>query len=110
MIIPAMMCFVWFAMVGGTAIDLELSGVAEGCHRRDRDRKARLEHRALAEGVRDDLQAPALLDEQALEKVLNRYELGGADVRPWRLAVVYGATIRDRGTGSTMVRAGRSVR
>jgi hypothetical protein len=43
-----------------------------------------LEHRALAEGVRDDLQAPALLDEQALEKVRNRYELGGADARPWR--------------------------
>lgn len=30
MIIPALMCFVWFAMVGGTAIDLELSGVADG--------------------------------------------------------------------------------
>lgn len=30
MIIPSMMCFVWFAFVGGTAIDLELSGVAEG--------------------------------------------------------------------------------
>ncbi|MEP0961007.1 MAG: BCCT family transporter [Roseobacter sp.] len=30
MIIPALMCFVWFALVGGTAIDLELSGVADG--------------------------------------------------------------------------------
>lgn len=30
LIIPAVMCFVWFAMVGGTAIDLELSGVAKG--------------------------------------------------------------------------------
>ncbi len=30
MIIPAVMCFVWFALVGGTAIDLELSGVANG--------------------------------------------------------------------------------
>ncbi len=30
MIIPAVMCFVWFAIVGGTAIDLELSGVADG--------------------------------------------------------------------------------
>lgn len=30
MIIPATMCFVWFSLVGGTAIDLELSGVAEG--------------------------------------------------------------------------------
>lgn len=30
LIIPAVMCFVWFAMVGGTAIDLELSGVADG--------------------------------------------------------------------------------
>ncbi len=29
-IIPAFMCFVWFAFVGGTAIDLELSGVAQG--------------------------------------------------------------------------------
>ncbi|MCR9060476.1 MAG: BCCT family transporter [Rhodobacteraceae bacterium] len=29
MIIPAIMCFVWFALVGGTAIDLELSGVAD---------------------------------------------------------------------------------
>ena len=30
LIIPAIMCFVWFALVGGTAIDLELSGVANG--------------------------------------------------------------------------------
>ncbi|MFK7867771.1 MAG: BCCT family transporter [Roseobacter sp.] len=30
MIIPAVMCFVWFALVGGTAIDLELQGVADG--------------------------------------------------------------------------------
>jgi choline/carnitine/betaine transport len=30
MIIPAIMCFTWFALVGGTAIDLELSGVANG--------------------------------------------------------------------------------
>jgi choline/glycine/proline betaine transport protein len=30
MIIPAVMCFVWFALVGGTAIDLELTGVAKG--------------------------------------------------------------------------------
>ena len=30
MIIPSVMCFVWFAFVGGTAIDLELSGAAEG--------------------------------------------------------------------------------
>ena len=29
-VIPATMCFVWFAIVGGTAIDLELSGVADG--------------------------------------------------------------------------------
>ena len=27
---PAMMCFIWFALLGGTAIDLELSGVAQG--------------------------------------------------------------------------------
>jgi len=30
LIIPAVMCFVWFALVGGTAIDLELSGIAAG--------------------------------------------------------------------------------
>ena len=29
-IIPAIMCFVWFALVGGTAIDLELTGKAAG--------------------------------------------------------------------------------
>ena len=27
---PSLMCFIWFALLGGTAIDLELSGVAEG--------------------------------------------------------------------------------
>ncbi|MEO1733343.1 MAG: BCCT family transporter, partial [Pseudomonadota bacterium] len=30
LVIPSLMCFVWFAMVGGTAIDLELSGEAAG--------------------------------------------------------------------------------
>lgn len=30
MIVPAIMCFVWFALVGGTAIDLELTGRAAG--------------------------------------------------------------------------------
>jgi choline/carnitine/betaine transport len=30
MIVPALMCFIWFAIVGGTAIDLELSGEAAG--------------------------------------------------------------------------------
>jgi choline-glycine betaine transporter len=29
MIVPSIMCFVWFALVGGTAIELELSGAAE---------------------------------------------------------------------------------
>jgi choline/glycine/proline betaine transport protein len=29
-IVPSVMCFVWFALVGGTAIDLELSGQAQG--------------------------------------------------------------------------------
>jgi choline-glycine betaine transporter len=28
MIIPSIMCFIWFAFIGGTAIDLELSGAA----------------------------------------------------------------------------------
>ena len=30
MIIPSLVCLVWFAFIGGTAIDLELSGVADG--------------------------------------------------------------------------------
>ena len=30
MIVPSIMCFVWFALVGGTAIDLELTGKAQG--------------------------------------------------------------------------------
>lgn len=30
LIVPAIMCFIWFALVGGTAIDLELSGKAAG--------------------------------------------------------------------------------
>ena len=29
-IVPALMCFIWFAIVGGTAIDLELNGNADG--------------------------------------------------------------------------------
>ena len=29
-LVPSLMCFFWMAMVGGTAIDLELSGVAQG--------------------------------------------------------------------------------
>ncbi|MEL7317254.1 MAG: BCCT family transporter [Pseudomonadota bacterium] len=28
--VPSLMCFIWMALVGGTAIDLELSGVAQG--------------------------------------------------------------------------------
>ncbi|MDX8353537.1 BCCT family transporter [Cognatiyoonia sp. IB215182] len=30
MIVPALMCFVWFAWAGGTAVDLELNGDANG--------------------------------------------------------------------------------
>ncbi|WP_271076963.1 BCCT family transporter [Aurantiacibacter sp. MUD61] len=30
LLVPSMMCFVWMALVGGTAIDLELSGAADG--------------------------------------------------------------------------------
>jgi choline-glycine betaine transporter len=30
MMVPGLMCFIWFAFVGGTAIDLELSGEAAG--------------------------------------------------------------------------------
>lgn len=29
-LVPSLMCFVWMALAGGTAIDLELSGVAQG--------------------------------------------------------------------------------
>jgi choline/carnitine/betaine transport len=29
-LLPALMCFAWFCIVGGTALDLELSGVAQG--------------------------------------------------------------------------------
>lgn len=29
-LVPSLMCFIWMALVGGTAIDLELSGAAEG--------------------------------------------------------------------------------
>ena len=29
-LVPSLMCFVWMTIVGGTAIDLELSGVAQG--------------------------------------------------------------------------------
>jgi choline/carnitine/betaine transport len=30
MLVPSLMCFAWFAIIGGTAIDLELNGVAQG--------------------------------------------------------------------------------
>lgn len=30
LVIPSVMCFIWFALVGGTAIDLELTGKAQG--------------------------------------------------------------------------------
>ncbi len=30
LIVPAIMCFVWFSFAGGTAIDMELNGVANG--------------------------------------------------------------------------------
>lgn len=29
-LVPSLMCFIWMAVIGGTAIDLELSGVAQG--------------------------------------------------------------------------------
>ena len=48
----------------------------------DHGAEHQLEHGLLAEGVGDDLQAPALLDEQTLEEVRNRYEDLGAEVRP----------------------------
>ena len=42
-LVPSLMCFIWMAIVGGTAIDLELSGVAEG--------------KILATGISDQLYA-----------------------------------------------------
>lgn len=30
LLVPSLMCFVWMTLVGGTAIDLELSGIADG--------------------------------------------------------------------------------
>ena len=30
MVVPSLTCLTWFALVGGTAIDLELSGIANG--------------------------------------------------------------------------------
>lgn len=30
MVIPSLMCFIWFTWAGGTAVDLELSGIAQG--------------------------------------------------------------------------------
>ncbi len=30
MIVPTLMCLTWFALVGGTAVDLELTGIAKG--------------------------------------------------------------------------------
>ena len=45
---------------------------------------------------------PALnLAVHPLERIRNRYEMGGADVRLGSQVPAYGATIRDRGTGST---------
>jgi hypothetical protein len=70
-----------------------------------------LQYRFLAEGVGNDLEPPALLDEQPLKKIRNRFKISGADVRlRFSRIVAYGATIRDGGTGSTKVRAGRSTR
>ena len=44
---------------------------------------------------------PTQLGVQGLNGVRNRYEGAGAEVRRDREIVAYGATIRDRGTGST---------
>jgi hypothetical protein len=47
---------------------------------------------------------------EALEHVCNRYERAGAEVPAASDELVaYGATIRDRGAGSTKVWAGRSI-
>ncbi len=56
----------------------------------------------------DDLGAPLDLPVEPFDRVGNRYEAPGANVPAATFVVVaYGATIRDRGTGSTKVRAGR---
>lgn len=60
--------------------------------------------------MQDELGAPAFPAEQPLEKIRNQYEIRSACVRPGFLSLVYGATIRDRDTGSTKMRAGRQDR
>lgn len=49
--------------------------------------------------------------ESAFDRIRNRYEDGGAFFpAAIGMTAAYGATIRDRGAGSTKVRAGRRVR
>ena len=59
----------------------------------------------------DDLGAALDLAVEPFERVCNRYERAGAEfpAASGELAA-YGATIRDRGAGSTKVWAGRSIR
>jgi hypothetical protein len=59
----------------------------------------------------DDLGASLDFAVETLDWIRNRYKICGADVRLRFLWIVaYGVTIRDRGTGSTKVRAGRCIR
>jgi hypothetical protein len=72
---------------------------------------ARFDGRVAVGKGADHAGPPADLAQDALERIVNRYEKRGADVLlQLSLAAAYGATIRDRGSGSTKVRAGRSVR
>jgi hypothetical protein len=57
-----------------------------------------------------DIRAPLDLAVEALDGIGNRYKILGADVRLRFFEIAaYGATIRDGGTGSTKVRAGRCI-
>lgn len=57
-LVPSLMCFVWMAIVGGTAIDLELNGAAEGT--------------ILAAGISDQLYATlAVLFDPAIAAALS---------------------------------------
>lgn len=58
----------------------------------------------------DDVGAALNLAIQPLDRVRNRYEDLGAEVLAAVVVIVaYGVAIRDRGTGSTMARAGRCI-
>jgi len=59
----------------------------------------------------DDIGAALDLLVDALQRICNRYEVIGAHVPAVSFSLAaYAASIRDRGSGSTKVRAGRCIR